>query len=477
MTLTPETDAADGGAAPRQSLDTRAARQLSTTTKTPPQTRETSPRWLLRMLPWVEVPGGAYRVNRRLTHQVGDGRVPVVGERTDPRPLPAGLRELTVLRGLDEGADGGMAALCAVADAFTAARYHPGDVIAEAGRPADRVLLIAHGRVRRTRSGEHGDPVLLGTMTAGEVAGSTVLGADGSGTGGAWPETLRAATPCTVLELTRDAFQRLRDRSPLLDRRVRAATGAPPPDGNKHGEASIAMASGHTGEPVVPGTFVDYDPAPREYALGIAQTVLRVHTRVADLYSEPMDQQEQQIRLTVEALRERQEHDLVNDPGFGLLHSADAKQRIPARSGPPTPDDLDDLLCRRRRSDFFLAHPAAIAAFGRECTRRGVLPETALVAGRTVTAWRGVPLLPCDKIPVSRTRTTSVLVMRTGEEHSGVVGLHRTGLPDEYEPGVSVRRMDIGGQAVRRFLVTAYHSAAVLVPDALGVLEGVELGR
>src|SRR5690606_37136544 len=356
---------------------------------------------------------GAYRVNRRLTHRVGDGRVPVVGGRSDPRPLPAGLRELAVLRGLDEGSAGGMAALSAVADAFTAVRYRPGEVIAEAGRPADRVLLIAHGRVRRTRAGEHGDPVVLGTMAAEEVTGSAALG-----DGGAWPETLRAATPCTVLELARDAFRRLRDRSALLDRQVRAAAGAPPPAGNKYGEAPIAVAAGHTGEPGIPGTFVDYDPAPREYTLGIAQTVLRVHTRVSDLYGEPMDQQEQQIRLTVQALRERQEHDLVNDPGFGLLHSAAPGQRIPARNGPPTPDDLDDLLCRRRRSDLFLAHPAAIAAFGRECSRRGVLPGTAEVAGRTVTAWRGVPLLPCDKIPVSRTRTTSVLVMRTGEEDS-----------------------------------------------------------
>src|SRR5690606_41423838 len=135
---------------------------------------------------------------------------------------------------------------------------------------------------------------------------------------------------------------------------------------------------------------------------------------------------------------------------------------------------LDDLLGRRRRSALFLAHPAAIAAFGRECSRRGVLPGTAEVAGRTVTAWRGVPLLPCDKIPVSRTRTTSVLVMRTGEEDSGVVGMHRTGLPDEYEPGVAVRPMAIGGQAGRRLIVTSAHSAAVLVPDAPRVPDGVD---
>ncbi|WP_017541262.1 family 2B encapsulin nanocompartment shell protein [Nocardiopsis halophila] len=468
--------AADGVPPPPQSLTTGAARKLSTTTKTPPATLETTPRWLSRMLPWTDVPGGAYRVNRRLTHTVGDGRVPIVRVGTEHRPLPAGLREVSLLRGADEGSPQGMEALNAVADAFTAVRYRPGEVIAEAGSPADRVLLVAHGKVRRTRSGEFGDPARLGLLSSGEVAGSAALSGPRS-QAEPWDATLTAATACTVLALSAADFAALRDRVPALEAVVRRAASAPRPRTNKLGEAAVAMAAGHGGEPTIPGTFVDYDPAPREYELGIAQTVLRVHTRVAELYSEPMDQQGEQLRLTVSALMERREHDLVNDRGFGLLHNADPRQTVSTRSGPPGPDDLDELLSRRRKSEFFLAHPKAIAAFGRECTRRGVMPGTARVEGQAVTTWRGVPLLPCDKIPISRSQTTSVLVMRTGEQDEGVIGLHRTGLPDEHVPGVSVRAMDIGDQAIRRFLVTAYHSVAVLVPDALGLLENVELGR
>ncbi|MFL6075310.1 MAG: family 2B encapsulin nanocompartment shell protein, partial [Mycobacteriales bacterium] len=209
----------------------------------------------------------------------------------------------------------------------------------------------------------------------------------------------------------------------------------------------------------------------------VAQTVLRVHTRVADLYNQPMDQVEQQLRLTIEALRERQEHELVNNPDFGLLHNADLNQRIHTRTGPPTPDDLDELLCRRRKSQYFLAHPRAIAAFGRECGRRGVYPEPVEVEGRPVAAWRGVPLLPCDKIPVGRDGATSILVMRTGEKNEGVVGLRQTGIPDEYEPGLSVRHAGVDAKGIASYLVSAYHSVAVLVPDALGVLENVETGR
>lgn len=67
--------------------------------------------------------------------------------------------------------------------------------------------------------------------------------------------------------------------------------------------------------------------------------------------------------------------------------------------------------------------------------------------------------------------------MRVGEQNQGVVGLHQTGLPDEVEPGLSVRFMGINEKAIISYLVSAYFSAAVLVPDALAVLEKVEIGR
>ncbi|MBC6471401.1 Crp/Fnr family transcriptional regulator, partial [Actinomadura alba] len=189
-------------------------------------------------------------------------------------------------------------------------------------------------------------------------------------------------------------------------------------------------------------------------------------------------QTEQQLRLTIEALRERQEHELVNNPDFGLLHNADLKQRIHARTGPPTPDDLDELLGTVWKDPtFLLAHPRTIAAFGRECSRRGVYPQNVPFGESVVPAWRGVPFFPCNKIPVTSTRTSSILVMRTGEEAQGVVGLHQTGIPDEYEPSLSVRFMGINEKAVINYLVSIYYSAAVLVPDALGILENVEIAQ
>ena len=104
-------------------------------------------------------------------------------------------------------------------------------------------------------------------------------------------------------------------------------------------------------------------------------------------------------------------------------------------------------------------------------------PATVEIDGHTQLAWRGVPIYPCSKIPVSDRHTTSILAMRTGEAEQGVIGLHQTGLPDEYEPGLSVRFMGISEQAIISYLVSTYYSAAVLVPDALGALDNVQLFR
>lgn len=132
---------------------------------------------------------------------------------------------------------------------------------------------------------------------------------------------------------------------------------------NRKGEAGVPLQAGHVGEATLSGGFVDYDLVPREYELSLTQTVLRVHTRVADLYNTPMNQTEQQLRLTIEEIRERQEWELFNNREFGLLHNVDYSQRISTFSGPPTPDDLDELLSMRRKTRLFLAHPKAIGTF------------------------------------------------------------------------------------------------------------------
>ncbi|WP_328646352.1 family 2B encapsulin nanocompartment shell protein [Amycolatopsis sp. NBC_00348] len=455
-------------APPQLSLGTRAARTLSTTTKSLPQMRGITPRWLLSQLPWVEVPAGSYRVNRRLTYTIGDGKLSFFNTGARVQVVPAELTELELLHGF-----GDEQALSALADAFEQREYEPGATITTAGDPLDTLVLIAHGKVTQHGRGEYGDETLLGTAADGDHFGADLLARDDA----TWKFTARAKTRVIALILPVAAYARLNGRSESLRAHVAEMAGRERKPQNARGEASIDLSAGHDGEPILSGTYVDYDPSPREYDLAVAQTILRVSNRVTDLYNQPMNQLEQQLRLTVEALRERQEHELINSTEFGLLHSADLKQRITTRSGPPTPDDMDELLTRRRKTRFFLAHPRAIAALGRECTARGLYPATTVLDGRRVSAWRGVPILPSDKISVTDAGTTSIIAMRTGEDDAGVIGLRPASLPDEYQPGLNVRFLGINERAVTSYLVSAYHSAAVLVPDALGVLGDVEVGR
>ena len=239
-------------------------------------------------------------------------------------------------------------------------------------------------------------------------------------------------------------------------------------------ESSVAVECSDRDERVLPQTFVDYEEHPREYMLSAVNTVVDVHTRVSDLYSVPYNQTSEQLRLTIEIVKERQESELINNREYGLLHNVDQKQRLTTRTGPPTPDDFDEILTRVwKEPGFFLAHPRAIAAFGRECTRRGVPPPTVSLFGSQFLTWRGVPLIPSDKVAIENGKT-SILLIRTGERRQGVVGLYQPNLPGQQSPGLAVRFMGINHKAIASYLVSLYCSLAVLTEDALSVLDGVE---
>ncbi|MBS1230156.1 MAG: srpI [Proteobacteria bacterium] len=226
----------------------------------------------------------------------------------------------------------------------------------------------------------------------------------------------------------------------------------------------------------LPETFVDYEAAPREYSLNAVTTVLDVQTRVSDLYSHPIDQIQEQLRLLIEKVKEKQEFELVNNAEYGLLTNIAESQKISTRKGRPTPDDLDELITKVwKEPAFFLAHPRAIAAFGRECTRRGVPPPTASLFGSQFLTWRGLPLVPSDKVGIDAEGKSKILLLRTGEKKQGVTGLFQPGVPGEVAPSLSVRFMGINRKAIASYLISLYCSAAVLTDDAIAVLENVEV--
>jgi hypothetical protein len=290
-----------------------------------------------------------------------------------------------------------------------------------------------------------------------------------------------------VLSISRSSFEQVLSQSPELLSQLRQSISERSELQsflNVYGEEKVALAADYEGVTEVPTSYIDYEEEPREYELSIAQSVLRVHTRVTDIYNEPIDQLREQLRLTIEGLKEQQEWEIINNPQFGLLHNVSPLMRVKPRYGPPTPDDLDEMISRVwKKPAFFLAHPRAIAAFGRECTRRGVPPATLNIFGSNFLTWRGLPIVPCDKLEVKNRNgnpygpgTTNILLVRVGEQDQGVVGLHQIGIQGEQMPSLSVRFMGIDVQALASYLLTLYFSCAVLTDDALAVLENVEVG-
>ena len=460
----------------QRSVTTAVASNLATTTKTNPKMMSITPRLLLSLLPWVQVTGGTYRVNRTKVELSRAERIAVDVESGVAALSPEALRSVPLFAHLPD------AVVTRMGPRFKRENVALGNKLIAEGIEDTKFFVIAQGQVEVLSKGAHGSDLRIALLTEGEYFGETELL-----THRASDVTVRTLTPCTLLSVSRKDIDSILAEAPELrdgfekavDAHLALLTTV-----NKFGERNIDLVSGFAENIEIPETFVDYSATPREYSLAAVQTVVRVHTRVSDLFNGPFDQLEEQIRLTVEGIKERQEWELVNNKKFGLLHSIAPSFRISSRYGTPTPDDLDELLALVwKKPAFFLAHPKAIAAFARECTWRGTPPPTINLFGTPVITWRGVPLIPSDKLEIkSRYNsqrwhgTTSILLVRVGEADQGVVGLHQTGIPGEIQPSLSARFMGTDTLGVSSYLLSLYSSCAVLTDDAIGVLENVEVG-
>jgi CRP-like cAMP-binding protein len=460
----------------QRSVTTGVARNLANTTKTKPKMMSITPRWSLSLLPWVQVDGGTYRVNRtkvelskaeRISVEAREGQYVFPAESLRSVPLFSKLPSAIVDR---------------MVNRFKTEEVSLGNKLVVEGEDLSKFFILAQGQVEVLSKGIHGSNLRMALLSEGEFFGETDLVSEKPS-----DVTVRTITPCVLLTLSRKDLDTVLGEIPSLGDEFKRAIDEHlelRSTVNRYGERNIDLVSGFAENVEIPETFVDYSAHPREYSLSAVQTVVRVHTRVSDLYNGPYDQLEEQMRLTIEGIKERQEWELINNNKFGLIHSVDPAMRISTRYGAPTPDDLDELLALVwKKPAFFLAHPKAIAAFERECTWRGVPPVTMNLFGTPVITWRGVPLIPCDKLEMKSRYssnqwfgTTSILLMRTGEADQGVVGLHQAGIPGELSPSLSARLMGLDSLGVASYLLTLYFSAAVLTDDALGVLENVEVG-
>lgn len=460
----------------QRSVTTATARKLATTTKTPPQMGSITPRLLLKLLPWVQVDSGTYRVNRTKVELKKAERIEIEFYDGVPAFSANSFRRIPLFSHIEENI------VNRLAEKFEIKEIPLGGHLIKEGKDSQQFFIVAQGQAEIYSKGPHGENLRIALLSEGEYFGEADLLSDKPSS-----VTVKSVTDGVFFTLSsselesiihdvpnfREEFQKAVDDH----LRLRATV-------NTHGEKHIDLVSGHEEDNIIPETYIDYEENPREYSLNTLQTVVRVHTRVSDLYNNPYNQLEQQMRLSIESVRERQEWELINNRHFGLLNSVEPGYRISTRYGSPTPDDLDELLSLVwKNPSFFIAHPRAIAAFERECTWRGVPPVTTNLFGTPVILWRGVPIIPSDKLEIKGqyltnrgVGTTEIILVRIGEKEQGVVGLHQAGIPGEIAPSLSARLMGLDKFGVASYLLTKYFSLASLTDDAIAVLENVEVG-
>ena len=217
-----------------------------------------------------------------------------------------------------------------MASSFKTEEVSLGNPLLVEGTDLSKFFIIAQGQVEVLSKGAHGSDLRIALLTEGEYFGETDLVSDKPS-----DVTVRTITPCILLTLSRKDLDAVLAEMQQEDefKRVVAEHIELRSTVNRYGERNIDLVSGFAENVEIPETFVDYSATPREYSLSAVQTVVRVHTRVSDLYNGPYDQLEEQMRLTVEGIKERQEWEIINSKKFGLIHSADPAMRISSRYG------------------------------------------------------------------------------------------------------------------------------------------------
>ena len=324
----------------QRSVTTATARRLATTTKTAPQMGSITPRLLLKLLPWVQVSGGTFRVNRTKVELRKSERLPIQYLDGVPSFSAKSLKAIPLFSEFDDEI------VNRLARSFETVEVELGKLFVEEGKDKQKFFIIASGQAEVISKGPHGEELRIALLGDGEFFGEADLLDDAEST-----VSVRAVTPTVFLGL------KLKELEKFINKQLRLKATV-----NDHGEKHIDLVSGHEEDNIIPETYIDYEENPTEYSLNTLQTVVRVHTRVSDLYNNPYNQLEEQLRLSIESIKERQEWELINNKQFGLLAAANPAYRISARYGTPTPDDLDELLSLVwKEPAFFVAHPRAAA--------------------------------------------------------------------------------------------------------------------
>ena len=264
---------------PQRSVTTTTARRLATTTKTAPQMGSITPRLLLKLLPWVQVSGGTFRVNRTKVELRKSERLNIEYLNGEPTFSAKSLKSIPLFSEFEDDI------VKRLVDSFETTPVGIGELFVEQSKDKQKFFIVASGQAEVISKGPRGEELRIALLGDGEYFGETDLLDDAAST-----VSVRAITPTVFLGLKLSELERFIREVPdfretfnkAVDKQLRLKASV-----NDHGEKHIDLVSGHQEDNIIPETYIDYEENPTEYSLNTLQTVVRVHTRVSDLYNNP----------------------------------------------------------------------------------------------------------------------------------------------------------------------------------------------
>jgi len=171
----------------QRSVTTAVARNLANTTKTSPKMMSITPRWLLSLLPWVQVEGGTYRVNRTKVELSKAARIEVELSQSEASIPPESLRGVPLFSLVPE------AVLARMAGRFKTEEVSLGNKLIVEGEDRSKFFIIVQGQVEVLSKGVHGSDLRIALLTEGEFFGEVDLLSDKPS-----DVTVRTITPCVL---------------------------------------------------------------------------------------------------------------------------------------------------------------------------------------------------------------------------------------------------------------------------------------
>ncbi|NTW67950.1 MAG: cyclic nucleotide-binding domain-containing protein, partial [Nitrospirae bacterium] len=156
----------------QRSVTTTVARNLANTTKTVPQMMSITPRWLLKLLPWVHVASGTYRVNRTKIELQKPERIGIDFHEGFPSFKPESLKSIPLFSTLEDEIIAGLAGK------FVLKEAELGSTLILEGEDRHKLFIIAHGQIEILSKGLHGEDLRIALLSQGEYFGEEELVSD-----------------------------------------------------------------------------------------------------------------------------------------------------------------------------------------------------------------------------------------------------------------------------------------------------------